>query len=209
MSGPLRRIVFRKEVFDSPIMYLPEMNPIRELIDRANRGIRFDGESRVRIERKFRKVRTSEGIAKLTGLVELLSLMAREEHYTLLASVGFTNSINSKDFDRFNKVYEYLVRHYTEHITLEEIASLVGMTPPAFCKYFKDRTKTTFIKYLNGMRLGYAKKMLIDGKHKISTIAYESGFNNISHFIEQFKTKTGLLPSEYQEKFGVRNRIVW
>lgn len=202
-------LFFRKEVFDSPIMYLPEMNPIRVLIDRANRGIRFDGESRMRIERKLRKVRTSEGISKLTGLVELLSLMAREEHYTLLASVGFTNSINSKDFDRFNKIYEYLVRHYTEHITLEEISSLVGMTPPAFCKYFKDRTKTTFIKYLNGMRLGYAKKMLIDGKHKISTIAYEAGFNNISHFIEQFKTKTGMLPREYQEKFGVRNRIAW
>lgn len=59
------------------------------------------------------------------------------------------------------------------------------------------------------MRLGYAKKMLIDGKHKISTIAYEAGFNNISHFIEQFKLTTGMLPSEYQEKFGTQGKIIW
>ncbi len=201
-------LFFRKEVLDSLFAHLPEMAGIGELIERANRGIRFNGKSRDAIECKLHKIRSFTGVEKLTGLIELLSLMSQEEDYTLLASVGFTNSINTKDFDRFNKIYEYMVGHYTERISLAEISNVAGMTPPAFCKYFKERTKTTFVRYLNEMRLGYAKKMLIDGKFKISTVAAESGFNNISHFIEQFKRATGMLPKEYQDRFGVKNKIV-
>lgn len=43
---------------------------------------------------------------------------------------------------------------------------------------------------------------------KISTLSMESGFNNLSNFIEQFKRSTQMSPSEYQKKFGVKNRTV-
>lgn len=201
-------VFFRKEIFDSLFTYLPEMSRIHRFLDISDRGILFSGKSRDAIEKKLHKLLSSKGVAKLTGLIELLSLMAHEEDYTLLASVGFTHSVNTKDFDRFNKIYEYMVGHYPERISLEEISNVADMTPPAFCKYFKERTKTTFVKYLNEMRLGFARKMLIDGKYKISTIALESGFNNMSHFIAQFKASCGMLPKEYQEKFGVKNKTL-
>ena len=76
----------------------------------------------------------------------------------------------------------------------------------AFCRYFKERTKKTFVQYLNDMRIGHAKKFLIEGKMKISTLSMEVGFNNLSNFIEQFKKSTNMLPSEYQEKYGVKKK---
>ncbi|WP_225980128.1 helix-turn-helix domain-containing protein [Pseudobacter ginsenosidimutans] len=55
---------------------------------------------------------------------------------------------------------------------------------------------------MNDVRIGHAKKLLIEGKLTISTLSMESGFNNLSNFIDQFKRSTKMLPSEYQRKFG-------
>jgi len=105
-------------------------------------------------------------------------------------------------------VYKYLVANFTSTIKLEDVASLVGLTPTAFCRYFKERTKKTFIEYLNGMRIGHAKKLLIEGKMKISTISLESGFNNLSNFITHFKKSTNMLPSDFQKVFGAGKKQV-
>ena len=102
----------------------------------------------------------------------------------------------------------HMMKNFTKPIKLEEVASLVGLTPNAFCRYFRGRTKKTFVQYLNDIRIGHAKKLLIEGRMKISTLSMEAGFNNLSNFIEQFKRSTQMSPSEYQKKFGVKNRKV-
>lgn len=101
-----------------------------------------------------------------------------------------------------------MMKNFTKPIKLEEVASLVGLTPNAFCRYFRGCTKKTFVQYLNDIRIGHAKKLLIEGRMKISTLSMEAGFNNLSNFIEQFKRSTQMSPSEYQKKFGVKNRKV-
>ena len=66
--------------------------------------------------------------------------------------------VNSEDFERFNKVYNVSRQELATSIRLEEVSTLVGLTPTAFCRYFKERTKKTFVEYLNEMRIGYSKK---------------------------------------------------
>ena len=127
------------------------------------------------------------GVSRIVNLISLLEMMATTDEYELLASIGFTESVNSSDFERFDKVYQYMMKNFMKPIKLEEVASLVGLTPNAFCR---------------------AKKLLIEGRMKISTLSMESGFNNLSNFIEQFKRSTQMSPSEYQKKFGVKNRTV-
>ncbi|MDR2915828.1 MAG: AraC family transcriptional regulator, partial [Tannerella sp.] len=142
-------------------------------------------------------------INKITDLLNILEVMAISDEYEILASVGFTESVYSDDFNRFNKVYKYLVQNFTTpDVKLEDVSALIGLTPTAFCRYLKKRTKKTFVEYLNDMRLGHAKKLLIEGKMKISTVSLESGFNNLSNFINQFKRSTNMLPSDYQKKYG-------
>ena len=114
------------------------------------------------------------------------------------------SSVNSEDFERFNNVYKFLVKNFATSIRLEEVSTLVGLTPTAFCRYFKERTKKTFVEYLNEMRIGYSKKLLLENKMKISTISGEVGFPNLSNFISQFKKVTGMSPSQFQKQFGVK-----
>lgn len=197
-------LFFKREIFDPNFIRLPEMNNIRDLIERSRRGLKFTGNSKLEITRFIRSSVSDVGVRKVTNLLTLLELMATSTEYELLASVGFTNSVNSEDFERFNKVYKFLVKNFATSIRLEEVSTLVGLTPTAFCRYFKERTKKTFVEYLNEMRIGYSKKLLLENKMKISTISGEVGFPNLSNFISQFKKVTGMSPSQFQKQFGVK-----
>lgn len=197
-------LFFKREIFDPNFIRLPEMNNIRDLIERSRRGLKFTGNSKLEITRFIRSSVNDVGVWKVTNLLTLLELMATSTEYELLASVGFTNSVNSEDFERFNKVYKFLVKNFATSIRLEEVSTLVGLTPTAFCRYFKERTKKTFVEYLNEMRIGYSKKLLLENKMKISTISGEVGFPNLSNFISQFKKVTGMSPSQFQKQFGVK-----
>lgn len=199
-------LFFKREILEPNLIRLPEMANIRELIERSRRGLKFVGESKKRIAQFMEQAANSTGARKVIELITLLEMMATTNEYEILTSVGFTESINSDDFERFNKVYKYMVANFTTTIKLEEVAKLVGLTPTAFCRYFKERTKKTFVEYLNDMRIGHAKKLLIEGKMKISTISMESGFNNLSNFINQFKKSTDMLPSDFQKKYGVKKK---
>ena len=197
-------LFFKREIFDPNFIRLPEMNNIRDLIERSRRGLKFTGKSKLEITRFIRSSVNDVGVRKVTNLLTLLELMATSTEYELLASVGFTNSVNSEDFERFNKVYKFLVKNFATSIRLEEVSTLVGLTPTAFCRYFKEMTKKTFVEYLNEMRIGYSKKLLLENKMKISTISGEVGFPNLSNFISQFKKVTGMSPSQFQKQFGVK-----
>ena len=197
-------LFFKREIFDPNFIRLPEMNNIRDLIERSRRGLKFTGKSKLEITRFIRSSVNDVGVRKVTNLLTLLELMATSTEYELLASVGFTNSVNSEDFERFNKVYKFLVKNFATSIRLEEVSTLVGLTPTAFCRYFKERTKKTFVEYLNEMRIGYSKKLLLENKMKITTISGEVGFPNLSNFISQFKKVTGMSPSQFQKQFGVK-----
>lgn len=199
-------LFFKKEIFESNLIRLPEMSNIRDLIERSRRGLKFVGESKNKIANFIEQSARNTGARKVIDLITLLEMMATTEEYEVLASVGFTESVNSDDFERFNKVYRYMVANFTTTIKLEDVSALVGLTPTAFCRYFKERTKKTFIEYLNDMRIGHAKKLLIEGKMKISTVSLESGFNNLSNFITQFKKSTNMLPSDFQKEFGIRKK---
>lgn len=201
-------LFFQKNIFEQNLIHLPEMNNIRLLLDRAQRGIRFFGESQERIGRFIGQMADKKGAAKIAGLISLLELMATTDEYELLASTGYTKIANTEDFDRFNKIIQYIMVNFNRPIPLNEIASLYGLSPNAFCRYFIKRTHMTFIQYLNTVRIGHAKKLLIEGELKISTVSLEAGFNNLSHFIELFRRSTQLSPSEYQKTFQVKNRKI-
>lgn len=199
-------ILFDKEIFNPVFIRLPEMANIRGLLSRAGRGVKFAGRSREEIGASMRSIIRAEGSAKITGLISLLERMAVSREYELLASEEYTRAANRLDSVRFDKIDRYVQTHFTDEVTLGEAAARVGLTPSAFCRYFQKHTGTTFVRYLNEIRIDHAKKQLMEGDRKITAVCFESGFRNLSHFIEQFRRSTGLSPSEYRKIYGMPGR---
>ena len=74
------------------------------------------------------------------------------------------------------------------------------MTVPAFCRYFKKATGSTFTKMVNEYRIVHATKLLSESPSSITDICFECGFNNFSHFNKSFKEFTGKSASRYRSE---------
>lgn len=90
-----------------------------------------------------------------------------------------------------------MMSNFKEPISLEKVAAIANMSPTAFCRYFKERTRKTFSRFLNEIRIGYSCKLLSEGKMNITQVCYESGFNHLSNFNLQFKNIMQTTPYKY------------
>jgi AraC-like DNA-binding protein len=140
---------------------------------------------------------TLDGFEKTMKFIRILHALTKHKNYKLLSSKGFVNSFNKTENKNLDKTYEYIFSHFNNPISLNEVAEVASMNPSAFSRFFKRVNRKTFTRYLNEIRIGYACKLLMEHKFNISTICYESGFNNISNFNRQFKSIKGMSPTDY------------
>ena len=71
---------------------------------------------------------------------------------------------------------------------------MVHMNKAAFCRYFKQHTRKTYLNFLNEIRLQKATELLRTTELSVAQIAYEVGFNNLSNFNRTFKLVKGSTP---------------
>ena len=87
--------------------------------------------------------------------------------------------------------------HFTENITLESIAQQLSVTPQHLSSQFTKIAKITFGDYLKNKRLSYAANLLLNNNYNVTDACFASGYNNLSHFIRQFKKKYNKTPSRF------------
>lgn len=182
-----------------------EFLPIQRLLRRAGRALRFTGPERLTLGSRLSRLSKLAPAKRILELIDILDQLAASEERQFLSSEGFVNVYGQMHHTRLNKVYEYSVNYFMEKVTIESVASLASLTPPAFCRFFKVRTGKTYLEYLTELRIAYACKLLAENKHNISDIARQSGFQNLSLFNRRFKELKNVTPSEYQLQLSKRS----
>ena len=178
---------------------IPEAFPLQKLLQDSAFGFKIKDAAQKKIGEHMKTIRDSFGFVRIMELLQILILFASSPHTEKLTL------IKSAPLDRFqrnnlNKVFDYVMAHYHEKITLEEISSLVYMTPNAFCRFFKKHTQKSFSSFLIEVRVNKACKMLQDSASSVSDSCYSSGYNNISNFHRHFRRVVGMTPNEYKKQ---------
>ncbi len=182
---------------------VPEMAHIRKLLNQSDRGLNIFGATRDWVADRLEAMLMMTGYRQLTTLLDILDAIAISTERKALASVVYAPSFPAGDAPRINKVFEYLMTHYTENISLSDVAATVNMSPSAFCKFFKKRTGKTLSQTLNEIRVGHTCKLFIEEGMPIAQACYLSGYNTPSYFNRQFKSITGYTPLQYRKKFHI------
>ena len=170
-----------------------------DLMHRAERGLRFHGQTRLKIIEKVKEVTQCSGLVQLGTFLQIVDMLSKSKEFAVLASIGYKSSTNENDMERFNDVYQFLLRNFSRDIMLEEVARICNMTPNAFCRYFKQKTQKTFTRFLNEIRIGHARKLLQNENYSIKDICYECGYNNPVNFFSFFKQITGQTPKAFRQ----------
>ena len=195
-------IQFPGDFLKKEIENYPEYHLIGELLSRSTRGIKFSSEFSDQISGKIKKIAKKSGLERILLLQELLQTLAKTADFKLLAGEIYKAELHDFTNDRLAKVMLFLNTNYQWKVELEKVAEIANLHPSAFCRYFKGKTGKSLSEYVNDMRIGYACRLIIDGKMSISQIGFESGFNNLSNFNRTFKKHTGFTPSNYSLEFN-------
>lgn len=191
-------IHFLEDFLGEAFFSLPEMYKIKHLLERSKHGLKVQESVAKKVAASMKRIETTTGAEKVLLLLNILQLLSETEHLEDLCSEGFTNSINYTDSDRLKRVYEYIMNNFQEDVSLSKAASVAHMSPTAFSRYFKGRTRKSYTQFVIEMKIGYACKLLINEKMSVAEVCYKSGFQNLSNFNQQFKTLTSLTPKKYQ-----------
>ncbi|NAY93268.1 helix-turn-helix domain-containing protein [Muricauda sp. JGD-17] len=193
-------VQMKADFLGSDFFDIPEMKNIQKLFEVAKGGIAFSGKTKTKVGEKMEILEYQTDFQRLLSILNILNILANSEEMKVLNAEGFSMETEVKDNDRINIVFNHVKTNFKEDISLDEIADIVSMTVPSFCRYFKKITNKTFTQFVNEYRLVHASKLLAEQPISITQVCYDSGFNNFSHFNKLFKAFTGQNPSEYRNQ---------
>lgn len=195
-------VFFTYDSLASGFFDIPEAGAIKELLRKSVYGTKVPAgnDTDGKIGRTLDMLLESKGFEKILTLLTALHEISLSPVVEVMSLLQAPEIHAKDDSSRINAVYEYVLRNYQESISLDDISRHVNMSVYSFCRFFKTRTKKTFVQFVNEIRIGMACKLLMEGQMSITDIAYSVGFGNISNFIRQFKKINGVIPSEYQRK---------
>jgi len=95
----------------------------------------------------------------------------------------------------------YIHAHYTEAISLKEIADCIGVVPSYLSRVFRQETGSSIVKYINALRIEKAKELLSRTDARVKEIAVDVGIPNDKYMLRLFREHTGISPQEYRAKY--------
>ncbi|MBI1227621.1 MAG: helix-turn-helix domain-containing protein [Bacteroidetes bacterium] len=184
----------------------PEMGAVKQLFERAKSGVTFYGHTKWVIGEMLTKMTQMDNFHRLLELLRVLQLLATSEDFVPLNINHVSAEVKPQDHQRMRKVFEFVEENFRRQFLQDEVAGHINMTTPAFCRFFKKLNHKVFTDFLNEYRIARACNLLAGDSQSISTVCFDSGFNNLSHFNKQFRLVTGQTPSEYRK--SLRNFVM-
>ena len=133
------------------------------------------------------------------AMVKLLQIFA--QHLAMVSNQIVVRQENAEP-PIITRAKEYIKQHQAEDLSLGQVAKAVNTSTFYFCKMFKKVTGINFTDYVSRVRIENAKNLLLNPNLRISEIAYEIGFQSLTHFNRVFKRIVGQSPTEYRNQLA-------
>lgn len=178
-----------------------QKKPSKTQFDRMSRqleewGIDFDKE---KLSKAYHDTKVI-GKKQYDAMITMMKLFA--EYLSVLSNQIAVRQNNAEPVF-IVKAKQFISEHYSEPLSLEQVAKAVNTSSFYFCKMFKRITGLNFTEYVSRVRIERAKNLLLNPNLRISEIAFEVGFQSLTHFNRVFRKMVGLSPTDYRGKLPV------
>lgn len=198
-------IQFRMDLLPKMARLAPELVSILPLLERARHGVEFLSVDVDWAQSVFQSIRDLSGPSRIAKLIELLHQLSEENNYALLSTLAIRSRADQASQDKIEQVTQYISEHFSREITLGDMAKMVGMNDSAFSRFFAKATGNSFNRFVNRVRISKACELLAETETPITTICYETGFNNIANFNRRFRELKENTPREYRRESRLRH----
>ncbi len=133
------------------------------------------------------------GLRSTALILEIMACLI--EHFSEPVTRQSTE-IKGSNMERLEQICTYVEHHYMEEISLQDAADELGLNREYFCRFFKQSTGTSFIRYVNQVRINHIYQELLHSDEGIQEIMERHGFYNQKLFYRMFKERYECTPRE-------------
>jgi AraC-like DNA-binding protein len=195
-------VYFREAILGSRLLDTQEGLRLKRLLERSERGLAFHGRTGRDVRAALTALLEADGFAAIIGLLQILHTLSLSAEYRILSTSSLTRPLRPEDQARMQQVCSYVMERFTAPIRLADVASVASMAPTAFCRYFRERTNKSLGRFVAELRIGYARKLLVEQDLAVARVAQDCGYATLSNFNRQFKSISGLTPSAYRRAYA-------
>lgn len=192
---------FTSSVLSTQLLSLPEFSFVKKALDLSEKGIQIVGQTLNEVSEIMLQLPYLKNFDRVLNFFKMMDIIGKSKSNIHLASKNYLKLRFTTGNKRIATIHDYLMNNYQGDVNLKRLAALVNMAEGSLCRYFKMNMGITLFEYLNQIKIEFACKLLMDRDLSITEVCYDSGFNNISHFNQQFKKINGVPPSEYRKQF--------
>lgn len=124
----------------------------------------------------------------------------------ILARISpYLNLVDKKSVCTDDIIYRtvaYMAAHFTEDISLTQMAESLGYSPYALSRVFSNTFHCNFNTYLNNLRLDYACSLLQYTDHSVTEVSYSSGFGSQRTFNRVFQERYKISPRDFRKRYA-------
>ncbi len=129
------------------------------------------------------------------AVLQLLKVFA--EHLSLVSNQLMVRERNAEP-PAITRARQFIQERQGDPLSLTEVSRAVNMSTFYFCKQFRKATGLHFTEYLSRLRVEKAKNLLLNPNLRVSEIAYQVGFQSLTHFNRVFRKFTGQPPTAWR-----------
>lgn len=195
-------VAFSQELIEKCLTVFPEIRNILYGRTLTAEALKYGNKSASKIRRALIGMAALDDFGQLIEMMKLLPVILTTSDHTYIGKPIKTE----RDIRRMQQVAAYVMAHYVHTITLDDIASHIGMNRSAFCSFFKRNKKMTFSQFVLNYRLETARELLLTSHRQISEICYGVGFNDLPHFTRVLRQNTERRPPAIAKVIKVQTR---
>ena len=129
------------------------------------------------------------------SICRLLSLIIQEY---------YVDNNEMEEYDRLVPVMEYIKKNYKERLYISELSEILNICDDHLIRLFKGTIGITPMKYINGVRLEEAQKLLVNTEYSVTDISFAVGFSSVSYFSKIFAEVFEMSPSTYRKEKSLK-----
>lgn len=108
-------------------------------------------------------------------------------------------TVRASDAEIVQQYIDELQTSFLEATTIDAAANQLGLSRRAFTQIFRELTGTTWLRRVRELGIEHAKKLLQETDLPIASVAFESGFADLSTFYRRFTSMVGQSPAAYRQ----------
>lgn len=171
---PSRDLVlqFSRASADKMVAAFTELQPVLDLIDDASRGIQFPDTLGLALAPLMAELSSAHGCRRVEILMALFGRLSSCAERRLLAGPRYRIDAQHYMSSTINQVLAYLRQNLSGALAETDVAAFAGMSVSTFTRFFRRHTGTTFVQYLNRLRIDQACELLMGSALSVTDICY-------------------------------------